>query len=118
MHRLLLLPLIGCMLLGLPWSASAAEVLQVRNGTLLQVGDHNRTYTVRLACVDVPTNGEEAASEWLRKELPRRTKVNLRPIENRDGTLVARVQPLSGNSSIDLSEGLVAAGLANTLPGC
>ena len=95
--------------------AQAAEVLQVRSGTLLQVGDHNRTYTVELACVAVPAGGDEAAAAWLRQALPRRTKVNLRPVGNDDGTLVARVQRL-GDS--DLGSGLVAAGLASAKPGC
>jgi hypothetical protein len=69
-------------------------VLQVRSGTLLQVGDHNRTYTVELACVAIPEGGNPAATEWLRAALPRRTKVNLRPVGNDGGTLVARVQRL------------------------
>ena len=35
-------------------SVQAAEVLQVRSSSLLQVGDHNRNYTVQLACLEVP----------------------------------------------------------------
>ena len=101
--------------------AQAAEVLQVRSGSLLQVGDHNRTYTVELACVTVPEGGEQAAADWLRAALPRRTKVNLRPFGNDDGTLVARVQRLNPGDSAatgDLSAGLVAAGLASLPSSC
>ncbi|NBT74207.1 MAG: nuclease, partial [Betaproteobacteria bacterium] len=86
-----------------------------------QVGDHNRTYTVELACVAVPAGGDEAAAAWLRQALPRRTKVNLRPVGNDGGTLVARVQRLGqadAGSSADLGSGLVAAGLANAKPDC
>jgi len=91
--------------------AQAAEVLQVRSGTLLQVGDHNRTYTVEL---------DEAAAAWLRQQLPRRTRVNLRPLGNREGTLLARVQRLEGggNAATDLGDGLISAGLASALPEC
>ena len=88
----------------------AAEVLQVRTSSLLQVGDHNRTYTVQLACLDVPAEAETEAVGWLRQQLPRRRRVNLRPVGSRDGQLLARVTPLG--DSIDLSAGLVAAGLA------
>ena len=88
----------------------AAEVLQVRTSSLLQVGDHNRTYTVQLACLDVPAEAETEAVGWLRHQLPRRRRVNLRPVGSRDGQLLARVTPLG--DSIDLSAGLVAAGLA------
>ena len=90
--------------------ANAAEVLQVRTSSLLQVGDHNRTYTVQLACVDVTAETETEAVGWLRQQLPRRRRVNLRPVGSRDGQLLARVTPLG--DSIDLSAGLVAAGLA------
>ena len=119
MRRWLLAGLMGCVLLFTAMPAHAAEVLQVRNGNLLQVGDHNRTYTVELACVALPADGDQAATDWLRQALPRRTKVNLRPVGNVNGTLVARVQRLDGNgASTDLGEGLVAAGLANSQPGC
>lgn len=118
--RRLLLPLLIAALLLLPAQAArAAEVLQVRSGTLLQVGDHNRTYTVELACVALSADGDQAAADWLRSALPRRTKVNLRPVGNDQGVLVARVQRLGGDpATADLGAGLVAAGLATATPGC
>jgi hypothetical protein len=112
--------LVCCLLLG-PGAAAAAEVLQVRSGTLLQVGDHNRTYSVELACVAVAADQQPAAAAWLRQQLPRRTRVNLRPLGNRDGLLLARVQRLDGGGEapqLDLGAGLVDAGLAVALPHC
>ena len=104
--------LLGLMLLLLgAVPVDAAEVLQVRTASLLQVGDHNRTYTVELPCLSVPEGGEAAAVAWLRQQLPRRKRVNLRPVGSRDGQLLARVTPIG--SEIDLSAGLVAAGLAS-----
>jgi len=92
---------------------AAAEVLQVRGPDLLQVGDGNRSYTVELACIN-PIEGErDQALAWLRQQLPRRSRVNLRPIANRDGTLVARVQKLGAEQ--DISAGLIAAGYADPL---
>ena len=115
----LALVLVAAVLLGGSGSAHAAEVLQVRSANLLQVGDHNRTYTVELACLSIPAGGDAAAAEHLRGELPRRTRVNLRPLGNHDGTLVARVQPLQGGQPAgDLSEGLINAGLASPSPDC
>ncbi|NDG75725.1 MAG: nuclease [Synechococcaceae bacterium WB8_1B_136] len=104
-----------------PASVQAAEVLQVRSATLLQIGDQNRNYSVELACIQVKDGQQTAAADWLRHELPRRVKVNLRPVGSDNGTLVARVQRLDrkdGSSSTDMAEGLVAAGLAQPLPGC
>jgi endonuclease YncB( thermonuclease family) len=90
--------------------AEAAEVLQVRGADLLQVGDQNRSYPVRLGCVAVDASYAQAATEWLRQALPRRTRVNLRPLGTMNGTLIAQVKLLS--SGEDLGSGLVREGLA------
>jgi hypothetical protein len=125
LRRLILAAALTLGLLMLPAGAQAAEVLQVRSGNLLQVGDHNRSYSVELACLSLPADGDSAAASWLRRELPRRTRVNLRPVSSHDGTLVARVQRLtgggatgSGTTGSDLTDGLIAAGLADLLPQC
>ncbi len=97
------------LLLMTPLNVSAAEVLQVQTSSMLQIGDHNRTYTVRLACLEVDSSNEVAAKIWLKSELPRRRRVNLRPEGANDGILLARVTPL-GNE-IDLSKGLSLEGL-------
>ena len=102
--------LIGFSLLLLAAPVSAAEVLQVRSSSLLQVGDRNRTYTIELACAAVDPVDEAEAVRWLRDQLPRRRRVNLRPVGSRAGQLLARVTPLG--EPTDLSAGLVAASLA------
>ncbi len=91
-------------------------MLQVRQGTLLQVGDSNRSYAVQLGCVAVSPEQDAAAVEWLRQALPRGTRVNLRPLGQQDGQLLARVQvvPRGGGAALDVGSGLVAAGLAST----
>ena len=113
MKRIVGIPcaLLLCFLICPPYSAWAAEVLGVRSFNLLQIGDQNRTYTVRLACVEIEPSYEELAKNWLKSELPRRRKVNLRPQGSIDGVLLARVTPIG--SDIDLAEGLVAAGLGD-----
>ena len=92
---------------------AAAEVLQVRSATLLQVGDSNRSYTVELACMAPIESERDQALAWLRQQLPRRTRVNLRPIGNHDGILLARVQKLGADQ--DLSRGLIEIGYAERL---
>ena len=105
------------LLLG-PAQVMAAEVLQVRSGTLLQIGDHNRTYTVRLACVAVAESDEALASGWLRQQLPRRSKVNLRPRGSEDGVLIASIEKQDQWGSLDMGSALVEAGLASATPSC
>lgn len=111
MVGLLLAPLVT-LLLWSPAPAAAAEVLQVRSATVLQVGDGNRNYTVELACIRVDQAQEQASIDWLRHELPRRSRVNLRPMGQDNGVLMAKVQKLG--DSQDLARGLVAAGLAES----
>ena len=108
--------LLSLLLLVWPGIALGAEVLQVREADLLLIGDHNRTYSVRLACA-APIAGREAeAVELLRHELRRRQRVNLMPMGSRDGLLLARVRPLGMDR--DLAQQLVAAGLARRVEGC
>ena len=88
----------------------AAEILQVTSSSVLLIGDHNRTYTVKLACTEISPDIEEKAVIWLKKQLPRKTKVNLKPKGSLDGVLVAKVIPF--NSNIDITEKYINEGLA------
>ena len=88
----------------------AAEVLQVTSSSVLLIGDHNRNYTVKLACAVVNPDLEEKSVDWLKKQLPRHTKVNLKPEGSVDGVLIAGVIPF--NSNIDISEQYIKEGLA------
>ena len=90
--------------------AYAAEILQVTNSSLLLIGDNNRTYTVKIACAEISPDLEEKSLSWLKKQLPRHTKVNLKPKGSVDGVLVARVIPFDSN--VDISEKYINEGLA------
>ena len=116
MRRLLSALLLALLVLAAPAMASAAEVLQVRGATLLQVGDGNRSSPVRLACLQELPDHQDDATLWLRQELPRRTRVNLLPAGQRDGVLLARVVKLDGQ--LDLGQGLIEAGLAQPSAAC
>ena len=91
-------------------NVNAAEVLQVRSSRVLQIGDQNRNYTVEIACIDVDSKMEYDARTWLRSKLPRKTRVNLRPLSAENGVLVARVLPIG--STDDISKEMIAKGLA------
>jgi len=90
--------------------AYAAEVLQVSSSSVLLIGDHNRTYTVKLACTEISPELEEKSIKWLKKELPRHTKVNLKPKGSVDGVLIAKIIPFDSN--VDITEKYVNEGLA------
>ena len=89
---------------------NAAEILQVSSSSILLIGDNNRTYTVKIACTEISPDLEDKSVNWLRKELPRHTKVNLKPKGYLDGLLVAKVIPF--NSNFDITEKYINEGLA------
>ncbi|MCP9915472.1 hypothetical protein KBZ13_03135 [Cyanobium sp. ATX 6F1] len=111
----MLAALISALLLLWPGAARAAEVLSVQGSTQLQVGDQNRIYGVRLACVQVSPPQEAAALDLVRQRLPRHSRINLRPVGSSGGDLLAQVKILP--SGEDLGRSLVAAGLAAPLGG-
>ena len=88
----------------------AAEILQVRSSSVLLIGDNNRTYTVKIACTEISPDLEEKSIKWLKKQLPRHTKVNLKPKGSVDGVLIAKVIPFDSN--IDITEKYINEGLA------
>ncbi len=88
----------------------AAEILQITSSSVLLIGDHNRTYTVKLACTEISPDLEERSVKWLKKQLPRHTKVNLKPKGSVDGVLVAKVIPF--DSDIDVNQKYINEGLA------
>ena len=88
----------------------AAEILQVTSSSILLIGDQNRTYTVKLACTEISPDLEEKSFKWLKTQLPRHTKVNLKPKGSVDGILVAKVIPF--DSHIDITEKYINEGLA------
>ena len=88
----------------------AAEILQVSSSSVLLIGDNNRTYTVKIACTEINPDLEWESVAWLKKQLPRHTKVNLKPKGSLDGVLVAKVIPF--NSNIDITEKYINEGLA------
>ncbi|MEB3318686.1 MAG: hypothetical protein VKO39_11180 [Cyanobacteriota bacterium] len=104
---------LGCTGIGVP-RALAAEIFSIPSPTRLRVGDQNRGYLVELACIAVADVDRQAALDWLRGQGSRGTRVNLRPVGEQDGVLVAKVRILS--SGLDLGEGLVTRGLASPIP--
>ena len=95
---------------GFIYKVYSAEVLQVTSSSVLLIGDNNRTYTVKIACTEISPDLEGRSVSWLKKQLPRHTKVNLKPKGSLDGVLVAKVIPF--NSNIDITEKYIKEGLA------
>jgi len=92
-----------------PTNLFAAEVLQVRGPTVLQIGDRNRSYTVKLACIEIDPMKEKSSIDLLKGVLKNRKKVNLKPRGSVDGALLSRVISIEDN--LDISQLLSDNGL-------
>ena len=62
-----------------PVVVNSAEILQIKSSNTILVGDQNRNLTIGLFCVDVNENDEIEATNLLKSEFPRGSKVKIKP---------------------------------------
>lgn len=108
-HLFLLILFLICIFFN-PLENFAAEIIQVRNSTLIIIGDNNRTYPIKLSCVYVDQSDEEAAFNWVKSELPRKKKINLLPRSSKDGIISANLLTIEEN--VDINAQMIMQGLA------
>jgi len=81
-------------------SGIRANVISVSDGDTLQVTQHGKTITVRLACIDAPETGQrrgKAAAKRLDQLLPSGTNIKLRLVaKDRYGRQVAEIYRNNG----------------------
>ena len=96
-----------------PVIVNSAEILQIKSSNTILVGDQNRNLTIGLFCVDVNENDELEATNLLKREFPRGTKVKLKPFGFRENILLAKVFNIKSNK--EMTEILVAKDLASEI---
>ena len=96
-----------------PAIVNSAEILQIKSSNTILVGDQNRNLTIGLFCVDVNENDELEATNLLKSEFPRGSKVKIKPFGFKDNVLLAQVFKIKGNK--EMSELLVAKNLASQI---
>ena len=89
-----------------PVIVNSAEILQIKSSNTILVGDQNRNLTIGLICVDVNENDELAATNLLKSEFPRGSKVKIKPFGFKDNLLLAKVFSIKDNK--EMTELLVA----------
>ena len=92
-----------------PIVVNSAEILQIKSSNTILVGDQNRNLTIRLFCVDVNENDELRATNILKTEFPRGSKVKIKPFGFKENILLAKVFNIKGNK--EMSDLLVANNL-------
>ena len=96
-----------------PLVAKAAEILQIKSSNIILVGDQNRNLTIGLFCVDVNENDELEATNLLKSQFPRGSKVKIKPFGFKNNVLLAKVFNIKGTK--EMSELLFAKDLTSEI---
>jgi len=92
-----------------PVIVNSAEILQIKSSNTILVGDQNRNLTIGLFCVDVNEKDELEATNLLKSEFPRGSKVKIKPFGYEENLLLAKVFNIKGTK--EMTELLVAKDL-------
>ena len=74
-----------------PINAYSAEILQINDTNTILVGDQNRSLYLSLYCIDINENEKKQATEILKENFPRGTKVKIKPFGSNANRLVAKI---------------------------
>ncbi len=96
-----------------PLIVNSAEILQINSSNTILVGDQNRNLTIKLFCVDVNENDELKATNLLKREFPRGSRVKIKPFGFKENLLLAKVFNIKGTK--EMTEILVAKDLTSEI---
>jgi len=96
-----------------PVIVNSAEILQIKSSNTILVVDQNRNLTIGLFCVDVNENDETEATNLLKSEFPRGSKVKIKPFGFKENILLAKVFNIKGTK--EMTELLVAKDLTSEI---
>ena len=100
MKKLFIFLIIICLIVFNPVIVYSAEILQIKSSNTILVGDQNRNLTIRLFCVDVKESDELEATNLLKSEFPRGSKVKIKPFGFKENVLLAKVFNIKGNKEM------------------
>ena len=100
MKKLSIILILVCFIVLDPLIVNSAEILQIKSSNTILVGDQNRNLTIGLFCVDVNENNELEATNLLKNEFPRGSKVKIKPFGFKDNLLLAKVFNIKGNKEM------------------
>ena len=83
--------LIFIVLIICPINVSSAELLQIKDINTIIVGDQNRSLYLSLYCIDIKENDKKKATEILKRNFPRGTKVKIKLFGSDDNRLLAKI---------------------------
>ena len=113
MKKLSKILLVICLIVLNALVVNSAEILQIKSSNTILVGDQNRTLTIGLFCVEVNENDELEATNILKSEFPRGSKVKIKPFGFKENLLLAKVFNIKGTK--EMTEILVAKDLTSEI---
>ena len=90
-RKILQIILIFILIVICPINTYSAEILQINDVNTILVGDQNRSLYLSLYCIDINENEEEKATEILKKNFPRGTKIKIKPYGSNGNRLFAKI---------------------------
>jgi len=105
--------IIVCLIVLNPLVVNSAEILQIKSSNTILVGDQNRNLSIQLFCVDVNENDELEATNLLKSQFPRGSKVKIKPFGFNENVLLAKVFNIKGTK--EMTELLVAKDLTSAI---
>ena len=113
MKKLSKILIIICLIVLNPVIVNSAEILQIKSSNTILVGDQNRNLNIGLFCVNVNENDEIEATNLLKSEFPRGSKVKIKPFGFKENVLLAKVFNIKGTK--EMTELLVANNLSSEI---
>ena len=111
MKKFLKILILICLIFLNPVIVNSAEILQIKSSNTILVGDQNRNLTIGLFCLDVNENDEFEATNLLKSQFPRGSKVKIKPFGFKEDVLMAKVFDLNGIK--EMSELLISRNFTN-----
>ena len=100
MKNLLKIFIITSLIVLKPEIVNSAEILQIKSSNTILVGDQNRNLSIQLFCVDVNENDELEATNLLKSQFPRGSKVKIKPFGFNENVLLAKVFNINGTKEM------------------
>ena len=91
LKKLFQIILIFIFIIILPTKTYSAELLQINDVNTILVGDQNRSLYLSLYCIDINQNDKENATQILKRNFPRGTKVKIKPYGFNGSRLLAKI---------------------------
>ena len=102
LKKLLQIILIFIVLVSCPINTYSAELLQINDVNTILIGDQNRYLYLSLYCMEINESENEKATDILKRNFPRGTKVKIKPYGSNGNRLMAKIFRV--NDDVEMTE--------------